>query len=106
MRVLVCAVLSAFAVPAQAQDVGYNPHHAFVPDAATAIAIGRATLIPIYGKGILSEEPFTAKRNGDVWTVSGTLHCGTPDPHACVGGAAEVKLSAKDGRILHVTHYQ
>jgi hypothetical protein len=94
----------AIAAPASAQDVGYNPHHAFVPDSQTAVVIGRAVLIPIYGRQtIQSEEPLTAKRQGDVWTVSGTLHCGGT---SCVGGTAEVRLSAKDGRVLHVTHYQ
>jgi|SRR4051794_12822956 hypothetical protein len=103
---LAIGIAALITASASAQDVGVNPHHAFVPDAATAVAIGRAVLIPIYGKGILSEQPFTAKRNGDVWTISGTIHCGAPDPRGCVGGAAEVKLSAKDGRILHVTHFQ
>jgi NTF2 fold immunity protein len=94
--------LASIVVPVAAQDVGSNPHHAFVPDSNTAVAIGRAVLLPIYGqKAIQSEEPFSAKRQGDIWIVSGTLHCGRP---ACVGGTAEVKLSAKDGRILHVTH--
>lgn len=83
-----------------------------IPDETTAIAISRAALIPIYGaKLVQSEEPFTAQRKGDVWLVRGTLYCGLSwwDKlwgGGCLGGTAEVKLSAKTGKILHITHYK
>ena len=79
-----------------------------VPDSATAINVAEAALVPVYGKKqIKSEEPFTAKLEGDVWTVSGTLHCsdgkgGTTT--ICVGGVAAVKISRVDGRILSMGH--
>jgi hypothetical protein len=105
MLFAVFGVLSSICLPAAADDVGYNPNHAFVPDAATAIAIARAVLVPIYGaKAMQAEEPLTAQRHGDIWVVEGTLPC--PKVASCVGGTAELQLSAKDGRILHVTHYQ
>ena len=92
-------------LPATGDDAGYNPNHAFVPNADTAIAIARAVLIPIYGaKAIEAEEPLKAQRHGDIWVVQGTLPC--PKGQMCVGGTAELQLSAKDGRILHVIHYQ
>jgi|HubBroStandDraft_4_1064222.scaffolds.fasta_scaffold334937_2 hypothetical protein len=108
---IVFALVMATSV--SAADTGYNPNHEYVPNAATAIAIGRAVLIPIYGeKQIQSEEPFVAKRQGDIWTVSGTLNCEVLSwwekllGDTCFGGTAEVKLSAKTGEILHVTHYE
>jgi len=40
---------------------GYKPRSGYVPDSASAIQIGEAVLIPIYGKKqIESEKPFTA----------------------------------------------
>ena len=72
-----------------------------VPDQATAVAIARAVLIPIYGKSqIAAEEPLKARRDGKNWNVSGTLGC-TPN---CLGGTAFVSNSAVDGRILSVFH--
>jgi hypothetical protein len=95
-------ILSASQAVAQE---GYDPPHGFVPDAATAIAIARAVLIPIYGaKQIGAEEPLIAQRRGDSWVVDGSVTC--PKEGRCDGGAAHVKLSSADGRILFVTHYQ
>jgi len=87
-----------------------KPRYALVPDATTAVKIAEAVLIPVYGEQkVLSERPFTAHLDGDVWTISGTLHCsdgkGGLTTH-CVGGAAEVKLSKIDGRILNLIHYK
>lgn len=77
----------------------YKPKQGFVPDAVTATRIAEAVLIPIYGESqIASQRPFKATLRGDIWTVSGTL-----DPNF-VGGAAIVRLSKSDGRILFVTH--
>jgi hypothetical protein len=81
-----------------------------VPDSETAVRIGEAALIPVYGKKqIQSEEPFQAELKGDVWTVHGTLHC--PDGKGgtttnCVGGVAGVKISKSKGRILSMIHYK
>lgn len=81
-----------------------------VPDAETAVKIGEAVLIPVYGKKIVeAEEPFSAKLTAGVWVVSGTLRC--PDGHGgmttnCVGGVAVVRISKKDGRVLSIVHYK
>ncbi|HJT43499.1 MAG TPA: NTF2 fold immunity protein [Rhizomicrobium sp.] len=95
-RALSTLALTAFAYPVLAQPA------ALVPDAKTAISIARAVLTPIYGPQVIqAEEPLIAVRQDDVWVVRGTLNC----PHEkCLGGTAELKLSAKDGRILHVIH--
>ena len=82
---------------------GYVPQKGFVPDAKTAAAIARAVLIPIYGEtAVRNEEPLKAQRHGENWYVDGTLPCAP----GCAGGTASVVLSARDGRILLVTHTQ
>jgi len=105
-RVICCSVILVAAAQAQS----YVPKVGFVPDSGTAVKIAEAVLIPVYGKEqIESERPFTATLENGVWTVDGTLHCPgakggvTTD---CDGGAAEVKLSKRDGRILRMIHYK
>jgi hypothetical protein len=84
------------------QAPSYKPKNGYVPNSETAIKIAEAVLIPVYGeKMIVSEHPFTAVLNGDVWKVEGTLHCAH-----CPGGSAEVKISKSTGQILHMIHYQ
>src|SRR5215469_10540523 len=65
------------------------PARGYVPDAATAVKIAEAVLIPVYGEEkIVSERPFKAKLDGDVWTVEGTLYCGDGKIGSCLGGTA------------------
>ncbi|HJT43800.1 MAG TPA: NTF2 fold immunity protein [Rhizomicrobium sp.] len=99
---LFASAMLLFVQPLFAQP-GYIPKAGFVPDAATATAIARVVLIRVYGAAkIREEEPPTANRSGDIWTVAGTLPC--PKVNSCVGGTAKLQLSAKDGRILRVIH--
>ena len=87
-----------------------------VNDAEKALAVARPILISVYGKKrIQREEPLIASRKGDVWFVEGTLNCPDLRPwwqnllgmsFYCLGGTAELKLSAKTGAVLSVTHYQ
>ena len=87
---------------------GVKPSSGFVPDAATAVKVAEAVLIPIYGeKAIQSERPFTATLEGDIWTVNGTLPC--PDAKtdkrvSCKGGVATVKMSKTDAHIIFMWH--
>ena len=91
----------------QQETRGSRLSGAYVPDAVTAVKIAEAVLIPVYGEQkIVSERPFTAKLDGDVWTVDGTLYCGDGKIGTCFGGAARVKLSKKDARILFMIHYK
>ena len=84
----------------------------YVPNAATAVAIAEAVLIPVYGKEkIESERPYKAALGGGVWTVTGTLYCsdGKSPPKEsteCVGGTAVVKLSMRDAHIISMIHYK
>ena len=72
-----------------------------VPDQKTAIAIGVAVLVPIYGAALINKEmPFSAKRQGGKWIVEGSL------PKNTIGGVATVELSARDGRVMYIYHSQ
>ncbi|MBZ5694424.1 MAG: YbbC/YhhH family protein [Acidobacteriia bacterium] len=104
------ALLGSLLLIAVAAGQGYTPKSGYVPDSDTAVKIGEAVLIPVYGeKQIASERPFHASLKDIVWTVAGTLHC--PDGKggittSCVGGTAAVQISKLDGRILFMTHYK
>lgn len=100
--VLTMAVATGFSQTTEEASV--RPRNGFVPNAKTAVQIGEAVLIPVYGeKQIGSERPVTAKLQGDVWIVTGTLNCGTPQ---CDGGTAVVKISKASGQILFMMHYK
>jgi len=82
-----------------------RPKAGFVPNAGTAVRVGEAVLMPVYGeKQIVSERPFKATLQGNVWSVEGTLHCEGPPGTICKGGTAVVKLSKTSGQILFMTH--
>jgi hypothetical protein len=84
-----------------------RPKEGFVPNAETAVKVGEAVLMPVYGeKRIVGERPFKATLQGDVWTVEGTLHCDGPPGTTCLGGTAVVKISKTSGQILFMMHYK
>jgi len=94
-------IVLALTLSAASAQEGYSPPNGFVPDADTAIKIARAVLSPIYGEQkIKGEEPLIARLTGDTWLVVGTLRCAP----SCVGGTAEIQISKRDGRVLHVIH--
>src|SRR5262249_38797455 len=78
-----------------------------VPDAATALKIAEPLLVKTYGKRQIDDErPLTAKLDGGIWSIYGTLCC--PDRNGrrtceqgkCDGGVAVLKLRQSDGKIL------
>ena len=80
-------------------DAGYVPPKGFIPDEATAVRVAEALLVPVYGaQNIANERPLTAKLEGDVWIVTGSV------PPGRVGGAATVKIAKRDGRVLYMMH--
>jgi|SRR5882762_12847 hypothetical protein len=104
LATLVLMLVVATGFSQTTEEASVRPQDGFVPDAKTAVKIGEAVLIPVYGeKQIDSERPFIAKLHGDVWTVAGTLNCGAPQ---CDGGTAVVKISKTSGQILFMTHYK
>jgi hypothetical protein len=108
--IIAIAVLAAgmAAADSQTQQVpSVRPKAGFVPNAETAVKVGEAVLMPIYGEDqIVGERPFKATLHGDVWTVTGTLHCEGPPGTTCPGGTAVVKISKTSGQILFMMHYQ
>jgi hypothetical protein len=83
--IIAISVLAALVAIAYSQQVPfYRPKEGFVPNAETAVKVGEAVLMPVYGeKRIVGERPFKAALQGDVWTVEGTLHCGGPPGTTC-----------------------
>ena len=76
-----------------------------VPDERTAVLIGEAVLIPVYGeKHIKAERPFKARLEGERWIVSGSLPKPLRKGDIVVGGTAMVEINKKDGQILAVYH--
>lgn len=81
------------------QEHSYVPVGGFVPDAATAIAIAEAVLIPAYGLARMeAARPFSATLTGESWTVLGWL---SPNQ---VGGVPTVVINKATGSIVRVTH--
>jgi NTF2 fold immunity protein len=91
----------------QTGQASFRPKEGFVPNAETAVKVGEAVLMPVYGeKTIVRERPFKAALQGEVWRVAGTLHCDGPPGETCPGGTAVVKISKTSGQILFMMHYQ
>ena len=88
-----------FLLPPREPD--HPPRAGYVPTADAATAIAVAVWIPRYGaKTIAREKPYVAELKDGVWIVHGSL------PPGAIGGVAEARISAADGRILGVTHGQ
>ncbi|GEO11108.1 NTF2 fold immunity protein [Segetibacter aerophilus] len=69
---------------------------------ATAIAIAEPILFDVFGKEqILQEKPYEIYQMEGYWYIAGTL----PKSYN-KGGAFEIIFSAKDGRIIRLTHYK
>jgi hypothetical protein len=112
MKRLVTAILLVVVVvavaysqePQEPKEASVKPRGGFVPNAETAVKIGEAVLIPVYGEATINHErPFKATRQGDVWRVTGTVNCGAPQ---CMGGTAVVRISKASGEILFMGHYK
>jgi hypothetical protein len=105
ISLLVVAIATAYSQEQQeSKETSVMPKEGFVPNAETAVKIGEAVLIPVYGEGTINRErPFKATRQGDVWRVTDTLNCGAP---ACAGGTAVVRISKTSGEILFMGHYK
>jgi NTF2 fold immunity protein len=101
------AVVLAIAYSQAQQVPSVRPRAGFVPNAETAVKVGEAVLMPVYGEEkIVGERPFKATLQGDEWTVAGTVHCEGPPGTTCPGGTAVVKISKTSGQILFMMHYK
>ena len=111
--VLLGALLWAVFMLTVPDSLSQSMTRATVPDAATALKIAEPLLIKTYGKRQIDyERPLTAKLEGDIWTIYGTLCCPDRNEHRtceegkCDGGVAVLKLRQSDGKILSITHYK
>jgi hypothetical protein len=72
-----------------------------IGDKQTAIAVAEAILFKIYGKEqIINERPYEVYFVNGYWVLNGTL------PEKMLGGCFLIVLSAKDGRVVRLTHYK
>jgi hypothetical protein len=70
-----------------------------IPDKQTAVAVAEDILFKIYGKDqIISEKPYNVDFVDGYWILSGTL------PEGYLGGVFLIILSAKDGKVIKLTH--
>jgi hypothetical protein len=93
LRVAMLSLVVALA-PLQVCATGHP-----VADEAAAIRLAEKVMVSTYGgKQIESEKPLSAKLEGNVWIVSGSM------PQLDLGGVAEVRIDRRNGRILRVVH--
>ena len=73
------------------------PSRGVVPNEITAVKIGEAVFLPIYGEQEISKyRPYEATLKDGVWTVYGTLK-----PNAR-GGTPTMTIQKSDGKVLDV----
>ena len=84
-----------------AQDIpGYVPIDGFIPDEKTALKIAQAVWLPVYGKKISNQKPYSVKLiDGKIWLVEGTLR-----GILRLGGTAYIEIDKQTGTILKMTH--
>jgi hypothetical protein len=68
---------------------------------ATAIAMAEPILFDVFGKEqIVSEKPYEVYLIDGYWYLAGTI------PKGVEGGGFEIIFSAKDAKIIRLTHYK
>jgi len=84
-----------------------------VKNEETAVNIAEDSLFVIYGKSkIKDERPYNIKlMRNKIWVITGSLNQGIFDKFLykdmpMFGGGFEIKIDAKDGKIVYVTHYK
>jgi hypothetical protein len=78
----------------------YTRANGVVVDANTAVTIGRAVLVPIYGEEEIDlQRPYKVELvNDTIWMLYGSL------PQNANGGCFEIAINKKDGRIMKIGH--
>ncbi|WP_449399251.1 NTF2 fold immunity protein [Chryseobacterium wanjuense] len=84
-----------------------------VKNEETAVKIAEDSLFVIYGKSkIKDERPYNIElMKNKIWVITGSLNQSILDKFLykdipMFGGTFEIKINAKDGKIIHVTHYK
>jgi hypothetical protein len=76
-----------------------------IPDEETALKIGRIILERYYGESTFARfEPYRASLRGEEWGVAGTpsFPPGVEPAHVRGGGHPALRISKKDGRVIHI----
>jgi hypothetical protein len=77
-----------------------------IPDAETALQIGKIILNRYYGESIVADyEPYSAVLRGDEWGIGGTppgLDDYPPGTRLFGGGQPALSISKKDARVTHI----
>ncbi len=95
----------ANAAAASIQEVQADPsldllrNEELLPNEEVAIAVAEPILFHIYGKEqIMEERPYKTIRSGEHWVIEGHLD------DDMLGGVFEIILSAKDARVIKISH--
>lgn len=90
-----------------------NCEECLVKDEETAIKIAENKLFVMYGKSKIEEErPYNIDLvHNKVWVITGSLNAGILEKllsggMPMLGGAFEIKINAKDGKTINITHYK
>lgn len=90
-----------------------NCGNCIVKNEETAVKIAEDSLFVIYGKSkIKDERPYNIELKKDkIWIITGSLNQGMLDKYLykgmpMFGGTFEIKINAKNGKIIHLTHYK
>ena len=80
-----------------------EPERGSVSDSASAIAIARGVLVPIYcANGVRDEATFTADAKEDRWIVTGTFHCAISSKGSAP--TAQIEIVKNGGRIIDIAN--
>jgi hypothetical protein len=98
VSLLILTVCLSFSTNSDRQQK-HGPADGLVPDSITAKKIAEAIWLPVYGKEVLNQRPYSAKLVEDsVWIVTGVVK--KPRP----GGVAYIEIQKKDCKVLKVSH--
>jgi NTF2 fold immunity protein of polymorphic toxin system component len=111
LSILALLLLPTLATAQQATQANV-PTGGFVPDSVTAVRVAVAVWTPMYGeRSVMARQPFVAKLNDSVWTVSAKLS-GPRGPILVLDGKPFVelhgaplvaKIARRDARVLEVS---
>ena len=80
-------------------DAGQAYSDTLIKNSESAISIAETILVNLYGKALISsEKPFECYLIDGYWYLRGTL------PKNYTGSVFEMIMSAKDGRVVKLTH--
>jgi hypothetical protein len=98
---LFCGLACALATPALAQDdMPKGP----LPDAAAAIAVAHLFLSHLdAATGIVTPEPLSATRDGNIWVVESPHKCADTANSAC-NSEVMLRISATTGAVGYIRH--